>query len=297
MFYNRSKKSGRDRRAARRRAAPERPSILEVKMRRSGGQSWNWRKAVAVAVSALALGAGLAVIWMTFQMISGALFWENRFFAVRDIRVECPGIEVARADILAFLPFRAGDNLFAAALPDARRVLLAKLPKLKDVELSRRLPSQLVVRARERTALARLKMEGYTLALDGEGRVMGGVDAARWLPLIAGHELASARPGMNLAGTRVMLALDVLSVCKDTAAGRYVTVVRVDLRAPDELNLLLADGTEVRLAWRQMQTRSSLARQYLEQKLLRLADIKRQGRAFKTLDMTLENNFPALPDQ
>ncbi len=293
MFFKRRQQIQRERRGARRRAAAARPSILEVKMRRDGGSRWNWRKGAAVAVIALAFGAGLTVIWMTFHAIGGALFWNNRFFTLRDIRVECPGIEVAQADILAFLPFRPGDNLFADSLPVARRALLAKLPKLKDVELSRRLPSQLLVRARERAALARLKMEGYTLALDAEGRVMGGVDAARRLPWITGHDLVLARPGMDLGGTRIMLALDVLGACQNTPAGRYVNIVRVDLRAPEELNLLLADDSEVRFAWQQMNFRSTLSRQYLEKKLQRLADIKRQGRAFKILNMTLENNFPA----
>jgi hypothetical protein len=38
---------------------------------------------------------------------------------------------------------------------------------------------------------------------------------------------------------------------------------------------------------------SDVSLRNLEKKLSKLADIKRQGRVFNILDMTLDNNFPA----
>ena len=73
-----------------------------------------------------------------------------------------------------------------------------------------------------------------------------------------------------------------------------INIRRVDLGTPEELNLLLDDQREVRWTWKAMEdVYSDVSLRNLEKKLSKLADIKRQGRVFNILDMTLDNNFPA----
>ena len=75
---------------------------------------------------------------------------------------------------------------------------------------------------------------------------------------------------------------------------KNINIRRVDLGASEELNLLLDDQREVRWSWRAMEdVYSDVSLLNLEKKLVKLADIKRQGRVFKILDMTPDNNFPA----
>jgi cell division septal protein FtsQ len=296
MFFKRGKKTKGKRRSSRRRAPPARPSILEVKMRR-GGNRWGWRKAAAITIILLAFGTALIGICMTFHAIGGMLFWNNRFFTLCDIEVEGCGVEVSQSDILGFLPLRVGDNLFAAGLSDARQTLLTKIPKLKDVGLSRRLPGRLLVRVREREAIANLKMNGYSMAVDSDGRVMGMTGVKRRLPLITEHGVVLARPGTDINDLRVMQALAVLGTCRKMQIERGVNNInirRVDLGTSKELNLLLDDQSEVRWSWRAMEdVYSDVSLLNLEKKLSQLADIKHQGRVFNVLDMTLDNNFPA----
>ena len=63
-------------------------------MRRSGKTRINWRNVAAFGFSVLVVAAGAMTIWLTFRVIGAALFWENDSFAIRQIRVECPEVEV-----------------------------------------------------------------------------------------------------------------------------------------------------------------------------------------------------------
>ena len=254
MFFSRGHKT-RGKRRGTRRVCPGKAVNLEVKMRR-GGNRWGWRKVLAIAIVLLAFGTALIGICMTFHAIGGMLFWNNRFFTLCDIEVEGCGVEVSQADVLGFLPFRVGDNLFAAGLSDARQTLLTKIPKLKDVGLSRRLPGRLLVRVREREAIANLKMNGYSMAVDSAGRVMGVTGVKRQLPLITGHGLVLIRPGTDINDLRVMQALAVLGVCRKMQIEHSINNInirRVDLGTPEELNLLLDDQREVRWTWKAME--------------------------------------------
>ena len=162
----------------------------------------------------------------------------------------------------------------------------------------RRLPGELIIRIRERIALARLEMDGYYMTVDREGYVLGASTRALHLPIITGHCMPGIRPGTRLAGTAVMNALEVFDVCETIRIRKLFKVVRIGVRNREVVELTLADGERVILAWQYMGTHDSLSRQKLEQKLVKLAEILKttaeQGKRIAGIDMTLKNNFPVL---
>ncbi|MCA1807986.1 MAG: cell division protein FtsQ/DivIB [Kiritimatiellia bacterium] len=239
------------------------------------------------------LGSSVVAMWLAVHALGHAVFRENQLFALRTINVVRPSHDVSKTNILDILRLRIGDSIFQINLNQARRVVLDETPRLKDIEISRRLPDLLQVLTVERVPMASLKMDGFMLGLDAEGYVLGPVDADRRLPLITGHNLVGLRPGARLDGTPVMQALEVLNVCADTPLGQELRVTRIDVRKGDMLNLLLEEGAEVALAWHEMRAHTDVSLKNLKLKLTRLAAIRQQGRSFSNLDMTFDNNYPA----
>jgi len=188
-------------------------------------------------------------------------------------------------------------HLFAANIEEIRDQLLMKVPRLKAVEIKRRLPGELIIRVRERVPMAQLKVNHYYLTLDCEGYVLGKMTGSKTIPILVGYKLPGIRPGVQLSAVGVRNALEVLDVCQTTPIGQRVRIVSIDVRNAQALDLRLANGERVMLAWTNMGDLSSLARQHLEQKLARLAESLKsaahRSKRIAWIDMTLENNFPA----
>jgi len=146
-------------------------------------------------------------------------------------------------------------------------------------------------------SMAQLEINHSYLTLDREGYVLGKAAGSKTMPVLAGYDLPGIRPGVQLSAAGVRNALEIIDVCQTTPIGQWVRIASIDVRNAQALDLRLADGERVMLAWAHMGELSSLARQRLEQKLVRLAESLKsaahRSKRIDWIDMTLENNFPA----
>jgi len=263
---------------------------------RAGSKEWG-RRLLMAAVMLSSLTACGILIWVGAQSLGRLLFQQNDLFRVRDIKIECNGDIITPKHIMEYARLSEMKHLFAANIGEIRDDLLMKVPRLKSVEIKRRLPGELIIRVRERVSMAQLEVNHCYLTLDREGYVLGKPTGSKTMPILAGYDLPGILPGVQLSAAGIRNALEVLDVCQTTPIGQRVKIASIDVRNVQSLDLRLADGERVLLAWTRMGEPSSLARQHLEQKMIRLAEslksATQRSKRIAWIDMTLENNFPA----
>ncbi|MDD5678427.1 MAG: FtsQ-type POTRA domain-containing protein [Kiritimatiellae bacterium] len=263
---------------------------------RVNGKEWGRRMIMAVIVLSSLTACGV-LIWVGTQSLGRLLFWQNDLFRVRDIKIECKGDIITPKHIMEYARLSEMKYLFAANIGEIRDQLLLQVPRLKTVEIKRRLPGELIICVRERASMAQLAAGHNYLTLDREGYVLGKAAGSKSMPILVGYDLPGIRPGVQLSAAGVRNALEIVDVCQTTPIGQQVRIASIDVRNAQALELRLADGERVLLAWTHMGEPSSLAHQHLEQKLVRLAESLKsaahRNRRIAWIDMTLENNFPA----
>ncbi len=272
-------------------------SILRFSAREHAGAKEWWRRLIMLLVALSILAACVILVWAGTQLLGRLLFRQNDLFHVRDIKIECNGDIITPKHIMEYARLAEMKYLFADDIASIRDQLLQKVPRLKAVEIKRCLPGELIIRVRERVSMAQLEVNRYYLTLDREGYVLGPMPGSKALPIIVGYDLPGIRPGVQLSAAGIRNALEVLDVCQTTPIGQRVRIASIDVRNAQALELRLANGERVRLAWPHMGEPSSLARAQLEQKLSRLAEslksAAQRSKRIVEIDMTFENNFPA----
>lgn len=195
-------------------------------------------------------------------------FLQSSLFAVTEVRVEGNRL-VASAEIVRLAALPAGTNLWRL---DERQVLarLATHPLLEQVQLRRRLPGTVVLRVREREALAMLQGAGGFLVVDKYGAVMEKVPrlADRRLPLVSGLTLpGNIEPGARLSQPGLAGALQAAESLPPEMRD-WVKEIRTNAAA--ELTAFTTGGVEVKLGpperlaekWRLLaELRASLTRE------------------------------------
>ncbi len=277
--------SGR-RRAGRRRSS-RRPRVYRVNARLAE-QKKERRHRVGGLVLFLTIAA--ATVWLALmgaRVFGDMLFRENDLYRIRRYELSSDGI-LSDAHIREFAKLRDARNLFAVDLKQIRRDLKS-VPLVRDAEVRRVLPDTLYIRVSERTALARIGvMNGqYFLAVDHDGHVFGLGSQVSRVPLITGFHGTGLRPGRIIHDAHARDALRVLDLCEQRAVGRKIRIRSIDVAHPEYLELVLAEGEEVRLS-----------RENMEEQLARLADIlqdaRDRGRVAKTINLTGSQNVPVV---
>lgn len=272
-------------------------SILRFKTReRVGGKEWG-RRLIMVALLLSSLTACCILIWVGAQSLGRLFFQQNDLFRVRDIKIECNGDSLTPKHIMGYANLSEMKYMFATNIVEIRDQLLVRVPRIKAVEIKRRLPGELIIRVRERVSMAQLEVSHYYLTLDREGYVLGKAVGSQAMPILVGYDLPGIRPGVQLSAAGVRNALEVIDVCQTTPIGQKIRIVSIDVRNAQALELRLANGERIPFSWTNMGESSSLERGQLELKLARLAEnlqsAAKRGKRIVWIDMTLENNFPA----
>jgi cell division protein FtsQ len=178
----------------------------------------------------------LAVTVVGLSLIGSAAWGvtHSTIFALGSLKVS-GNVHVSSADVARIAGLDSRTNvLWLSTGAVAGR--LKSDPWIRDVRISRTLPSMLSITVVERTPVAILA--GSRLLVSSEGVTLGPADAMTQLPIIEGPagEVGSARLPWNLPGLRVAASLP-----KDLAA----KLLRIGASPSGDLALTFRDGTKV----------------------------------------------------
>lgn len=137
-----------------------------------------------------------------------------------------------------------GENIFKANLQEASERLKI-IPMLKSADVSRKLPSTVVIKVTERTPLALLPSSDGFVQVDGEGvYLQKGLSSDRNLPVITGLKCVIPPPGKPVKGEGLEAALGVVG---QLPAVLLPELSEVNIGVQGDVILYTLDGVQCRL--------------------------------------------------
>ena len=283
-MFGRGKKESK--RRLNQRRGPSRGQLLQVSGRSADKGRGQAHKAGALLLLLAALGA---LVWMLVagtEWLGRVLFSENPRFTIRVLDLQSNG-RLRPEQLREYGKVAEGQNLFAVNIAQVR-ANLETAPLIRTAEIKRDLPDTLIIRVRERTALARLAggAGGYPMLVDRDGYILG-LAGASTLPLLTGASERGLAPGSVVREKQVLDALDALDLCDTTKLGSVIHVQTVDVRNPDALVLGLSGGEVI-----------NLGRSQLTERLEKLSEVLKTaqelGKVVKSADITVLRNVPVV---
>jgi cell division protein FtsQ len=177
----------------------------------------------AITIAAVASAAG--ALLLGYRWLTG-----SPRFALADVELRGARVLEQRDVVTAVRP-ALGENLFRLPLEAIERRLRAE-PWVEDVEVSRRLPDQLVVEVDEREPIAVVELDGLYL-VEASGRAFKRADLARGeaagLPVVTGIDRSEYRRRPDLAQARIRDAVAAVRVYGEKPDRPPVGAVHADL--------------------------------------------------------------------
>lgn len=236
------------------------------------------RKSAIVALSVLVFCA--LVVGLLFGYRALRDLWLDQC-VIRDFerQVSISDGKMVKADVLAReLTLTNGANLATINFSEKRREILAKVPNLREISISRRLPDRVVVNIEEREPVARVNLRGQRResgkVVDAEGVVFTCQRGTRSLPVIR----EPSKPGTQAGGRlkeRGLAALQLIDACREIEFQDF-GILEIDISKPDYL-LVTLGGTysRIKLAWEGMDERTVASKKSLVRQLSHLKDAMR----------------------
>ncbi|MBO7721662.1 MAG: FtsQ-type POTRA domain-containing protein [Kiritimatiellae bacterium] len=171
------------------------------------------------------------------------------------------------------LGLKTGANLATIDFKRKREELLANIPNLKDIRISRRLPDKVAVVAEERTPVARMNVRGGTgvtgRVADTEGMVFVWQRGTHILPTIREPQKPGTAKGSRLRG-RSLAALRLIEAAREPGC-TDLGILEVDTSKPDFLLATLGDYSKAKIAWEGMDEDTAQSAANLRARLANLA--------------------------
>lgn len=191
------------------------------------------------------------------------------------------------------LGLRVGANLALIDFAAKREELLARVPNLRRVRISRHLPDRVSVVAEERTPVARMGLKGKSAVtgrvVDTEGMVFVWQRGTQTLPTIREPKPPGTPKGQRIT-RRTLAALRLIEVCREPAF-LELGVLEVDVSKPDFLTVTMSNYSKVKIAWNEMDEETPAA---LSDLRTRLANLQKAMRSRVAPDTVIWN--ATLPD-
>ena len=220
--------------------------------------------AAAIILAALGTGAVLG-----YEKLKG-LYLEQCIITDMATQVEISaGKMVHPSTIAEELGLRVGANLALIDFTAKREELLAKVPNLREVRISRRLPDKVVISTDERTPVARMGLKGKNnvtgRVVDTEGMVFIWQRGTQTLPTIREPQPSGTPKGQRIT-RRTLAALRLIEACREPEFLEF-GILEVDVSKPDFLLATLGNYSTVKIAWEGMDEQTPASHADLVRKL------------------------------
>lgn len=177
---------------------------------------------------------------------------------------------MVKADVIAEeFGLRKGANLALINFGEKREKILAKIPNIKSISVSRKLPDKVTVTFEERTPTARVLTKSgkarFGRVVDSEGVVFIFQSGTDSLPVIKEPFEPGTQPGCRLKG-KSLAALMLIEACRDPDF-QELAILEVDVSKPDFLVATLGNYSRLKIAWKSMDENSRNSRDSLHTQL------------------------------
>ncbi len=187
-----------------------------------------------------------------YYRASDFLYYSS-YFKIAEIQVlDVPGDLADQLEETKQVRSFHGRNLL---LLDTRKVeeRVSELPSLANVRAVKRYPNKLLIRARERHAVAIVSAEEMVL-IDHEGVLLESIQFEGKnlydLPFISGVKIAGLETGDAIEDPQLPTAIDLLGRIKAMNSQLYEKISEITLDQQDGMSLVLTGGIEVRFGRR-----------------------------------------------
>lgn len=225
---------------------------------------------ILAAVIFLALATGVVIAYGKLRDI----WLEQCVIEDPTLQVTVTSGKMVKADVLAEeFGLRKGANLALIDFESKRKEILKKIPNLRSIRITRKLPGKVSISSEERSPVARMNIRGRKSetgrVVDTDGVVFIWQRGTQMLPIIRETQAPGTAVGNRLNG-RALAALRLIESSQE--AGRSdLGVLEVDISRPDYLVATLGNYARAKIAWDGMDEPAPANRKNLDQQLDRLA--------------------------
>lgn len=276
--------------------------VLDVRLSANAAKQARIKMIGVISSFVAAAALVCVVVWKGAEAAMDAFLYENNAFAIQDIEVSTDGI-LSREHIRQWSLVRPGQNLMALDLMKVKRDL-ELVPFIRQAAVERILPSKLQIRVSEREPIAKVftvqakvggSLEQKVWYLDKFGCVMPPFDGfaevtnvthgGELLPVISGVNAGDLRPGRLVETSQIKGALELVELFEGSPMSARAEISRIDITAPDTLNAISPQGTEVIFGLK------DLPQQLARWKVV-YDHFESHEKAVISLDLSVSNNSP-----
>ena len=241
MWYGDREISLRRMRSNRYRKNSKKKSVLNVKTRAnvSFGQK-PYMIAVCVLIPMVLAAVGV-LGWIAVQKT----FSSNDMFTIARVSIS-GGKVLTEETIKEYTGIRKGINIFAFDMTKIRKDTLSRAKNIRNIEITRRFPSEVDIVVTERVPLARLGYHG-NLVVDIDGSVFAVGSGLSELPVLKGYRGGRMIPGKRLEGM-AMPALLLLETIRYELKDE-IDVKLVNVSDTEKITVHIHDGRSFDMAW------------------------------------------------
>lgn len=220
------------------------------------------------------VGAGAALGFSRLR----ALYLEQCVVTDLARQVDVSSGKMVKADvIMEILGLRVGANLATIDFVARRKELLARIPNLRAVRITRQLPDHVTVATEERVPIARMGFRGRRSetgrVVDTEGMVFTWQRGTQALPIIRETQPPGTTAGKTIEG-RVRAALRLIEAAQDPQFSE-LAILEVDTAPHDYLLATLGNYAKLKIAWDGMDDPTPASTADLVHRLTNLRDAMR----------------------
>jgi cell division septal protein FtsQ len=269
--------------------------LLDVKVRSRRVAQHRARKALAVFSRVILLAALCAAIYAGTREAARRLFFENPDYQLKTIELQTDGT-LQREQILNAANLREGENIFRVNLARVHD-LIQQLPQTDEVQVVRKLPSEIDIRVVERKPVAWITSEkeisdpfasDSAFLVDARGVLMKEkklLPEYLGLPLILGCSSESLEVGKVVESSEAKTALELLRLSARSFLQMRFQIREIDVS--ESYRLLVTDKNRTRVTFGYNDLETQLRR--LEQFLVYCDDSKQE---LATLNLLVQRNIP-----